>query len=206
MGSYVYPWRSMKIMIQIVFVTAGYGANLAAGAAPDTSGSVTRVQVVFSGGYETDPRDGGRPVALIAGALEVPAKVFRKAFTRVRPARAGTEPAPAQVRQNKAALMSELAPYGVTNNRLDTVSNYYRYALIRNGEITGFEVTNGGSGYSTPPSVRVPGTLSGPVQVDIAWDKATEKNGSVRSLTPLPIPAQGQTLETARASGPHALP
>ncbi|NBQ65466.1 MAG: hypothetical protein EBT95_08050 [Verrucomicrobia bacterium] len=32
---------------------------------------LTRVPVVFSGGHETDPRDHGRPVVLIAGALGV---------------------------------------------------------------------------------------------------------------------------------------
>jgi hypothetical protein len=221
-GSHGYPWRNMNVMIQIAFMTAGYGTNLAIGAAPETSGSVTRVPVIFSGGHQTDPRDGGRPVALIAGALGVSSDVFRHAFSRVRPARAGTEPAPAQVRQNKAALMSELAPYGITSERLDTVSNYYRYhrsrgemwparpavayGLVRNGEIVGFEVTSGGSGYNTPPSVRVSGTIIGPVQVDMAWDKAMEKNGSIRSLTPLQKPVHGQTLETASASGPKSLP
>lgn len=33
---------------------------------------ITRVPVVFSGGHETDPRDHGRPVVLIAGALGIP--------------------------------------------------------------------------------------------------------------------------------------
>ena len=222
MGSHLCPWQNRKLVLQIIFVTAGYATNLTAQTVSNTTATVTRVQVIFSGGLDTDPRDGGRPVALIAGALGVSSDVFRHAFSRVRPARAGTEPAPAQVRQNKAALMSELAPHGITNERLDTVSNYYRYnrsrgemwptrpavayALVRNGEVIGFDVTNGGSGYNTAPSVRVPGTMSGPVQVDIAWDKDTAKNGAVRSLTPLQKAGQGDTLETASASGPHALP
>ena len=69
--------------------------------------------------------------------------------------------------------MAALAPYGVTNERLDTVSNYYRYvrsrgelwptqpaaayALVRRGVVTGYVVTSGGSGYSSPPIVTVPG-------------------------------------------------
>src|ERR1051325_7086572 len=81
---------------------------------------VTRVPVVFSGGHETDPRDHGRPVVLVAGALGVQPQVFRDAFSHVRPAPRGTEPDPRQVRENKAALMSALGRYGVTNDRLDT--------------------------------------------------------------------------------------
>src|SRR5205823_915861 len=91
----------------------------------------TRVAVRFTGGHETDPQDHGRPVALIAAALGVPAEVFRAAFRNVRPAPAGQEPEPGQVRQNKEALLRALGPYGVTNERLDTVSNYYRYNRSR---------------------------------------------------------------------------
>ena len=40
---------------------------------------------------------------------------------------AGGRQQPEQVRKNKAALMGALAKYGVTNERLDAVSNYYRY-------------------------------------------------------------------------------
>ena len=95
---------------------------------------VARVPVVFTGGHETDPRDRGRPVALVAAALGVPADVFREAFTHVRPAPAGTQPDPEAVRRNKDALMAALAPYGVTNDRLDAVSNHYRYVRSR-GEL-----------------------------------------------------------------------
>src|SRR5581483_6178092 len=45
--------------------------------------------VVFSAGHETDPRDGGRPVALIAAALGVKPEVFRAAFRGVTLARDG---------------------------------------------------------------------------------------------------------------------
>ena len=123
--------------------------------------SMTRVPVVFSGGHETDPRDRGRPVVLIAAALGVPSDVFREAFRHVRPAPAGTAPDPRQVRENKAALLDALGPYGITNKRLDTVSDYYRYvrrrgklwptkpasayALVREGKIVSFVVTNGGA-------------------------------------------------------------
>src|SRR5437667_1129886 len=98
----------------------------------DLAKDITRVPVVFSGGHETDPRDGGRPVVLIAAALGVTPEVFREAFSHVRPAPAGREPEPGQVRQNKAALLAALAKHGVTNEKLDTVSNYYRYARSRN--------------------------------------------------------------------------
>jgi hypothetical protein len=37
----------------------------------------TKVPVNFSGGHETDPRDHGRPVVLVAAALKVRPEVFR---------------------------------------------------------------------------------------------------------------------------------
>ena len=80
---------------------------------------VSRVPVEFSGGHETDPRDGGRPVVLIAAALGVAPEVFRDAFSQVRPARGGREPEPAQVRQNKSVLMKALGKHGITNEKLD---------------------------------------------------------------------------------------
>jgi hypothetical protein len=117
-----------------------------------------QVAVTFTEGYETDPRDGGRPVVLIAAALNVPSEVFRKAFSAVRPARAREQPEPEQVRRNKQALTSNLGPYGVTNDWLDTVSNYYRYnrsqgqmwritpatayAIVRDGVVT-FTIARG---------------------------------------------------------------
>jgi hypothetical protein len=160
---------------------------------------VTRVSVVFSGGHETDPRDRGRPVALIAAALGVAPEVFREAFGHVHPAPAGSEPEPAQVRQNKAALMAALGRYGVTNDYLDTVSNYYRYArsrgelwptkpavacaLVTNGVVTGYEVTSGGSGYSSPPTVSVPGAKDATADVKLSFGKVLESNGAVSAIT-----------------------
>src|SRR5437016_5075268 len=83
---------------------------------------VTRVPVVFNGGHDTDPRDHGRPVVLIAAALGVKPEVFREAFSHVHPAGPGSGgPTDAEARKNKAALMSALGKYGITNDRLDTV-------------------------------------------------------------------------------------
>jgi len=126
-----------------------------------------RVPVTFSGGHETDPRDRGRPVVLIAAALGVPAQVFRDAFSHVRPAPAGTRPSGQQVRKNKESLLTTLGPYGVTNDRLDEVSNYYRYvrsrgemwptkpaaayAEVEQGKIVRFVIIKAGAGYSSPP-------------------------------------------------------
>jgi hypothetical protein len=138
-------------------------------------------------------------VALIAGALGVTPELFRDAFSRVRPAPAGREPSPAQVRQNKEALMKALAPHGITNERLDTVSNYYRYdrgrgemwptrtpiayAYVQNGVVVRFEVADGGSGFNSPPIIRVPGCANVTARIEIGWDKKPERNGSVRAIT-----------------------
>ena len=86
---------------------------------------VTRVPVVFSGGHDTEGVDHGRPVILIANALGVKPEVFREAFTHVHPAGPGSGgPTDAEARANKAALMSALGKYGVTDERLNQVSNF----------------------------------------------------------------------------------
>ena len=70
--------------------------------------------------------DMGRPVCEIARDLGVPAEVFREAFTHVTPAAKGAEPSEAQREANHQALLSRLAPYGVTPQLLDQVSDRYR--------------------------------------------------------------------------------
>ncbi len=157
------------------------------------------VPVTFTGGYETDPRDHGRPVVLIAAALNVPEQVFRDAFSHVTPASGGNEPEPAQVRKNKSALLHNLGPHGVTNDRLDTVSNYYRYsasrgqmwrntpaaayATVRNGIVTGFTLTNPGAGYSSPPKVSVEGMADVNATAVLNFSTDFEKNGSIKQIT-----------------------
>lgn len=155
-----------------------------------------RVAVTFSGGYETDERDRGRPVTLVAGALGVPPQVFRDAFSRVRPARGGA-PTEERVHDNKAVLLDALSKYGITNRRLDEVSDHYRYrrergeiwpnrpakafAIVEGGKIVRFEVTDPGEGYSSAPKVTVPGFAVG-AKVELAFDRKFEKNGSIRLI------------------------
>ena len=94
--------------------------------------------------------------------------------------------------------MAALGPYGVTNDRLDTVSNYYRYvrsrgeswpiegaeayALVEVGAIVGFEVVRGGSGYTTPPSVSVPGFDGVDARASLVFGREFETNGAVGSI------------------------
>jgi len=70
----------------------------------------TKVPVTFSGGHDTDPKDHGRPVVLVAAGLGVKPEVFRKAFSGVTPAR-GRGPTGEEARRNKEALMKVLGPY-----------------------------------------------------------------------------------------------
>jgi len=158
---------------------------------------ITRVPVVFSGGHEADPRDHGRPVVLIAGALGVPPEVFREAFSRVHPASPEKGPVQAEAQANKAVLLAKLGKYGVTNERLDQVSDYYRYvasrhelwptqpavayAMVRSGEIVGYEIVDGGAGYCSEPAITVPGFHRQAV-AELAFGKVFEKNGSIRSI------------------------
>ncbi len=139
-------------------------------------------------------------MVLIAAALNVPADVFRETFTHVKPAGPGQEPQEAQVRLNKQALMAGLSPYGVTDDRLNEVSNYYRsnrskgemwrttpviaYATIQNGMVTGFTITNPGSGYSSVPIVSVAGVPGLKATVTLAYDTDFKINGSIKEIKP----------------------
>ena len=161
---------------------------------------VKRLPAVLSGGHETVPVDGGRPVVLIAAALGVKDEVFREAFSHVRPAGPGSNgPSEGEARANKQALMSRLAQHGITNDRLNTVSNFYRYAswqggiwknqpatanaLVKDGAIIGFEITSSGYGYTTPPTVSVPDMDGVTAKVKLAYGKNMETNGSVAAIT-----------------------
>lgn len=154
--------------------------------------------VRITGGYETDPQDRGRPVVLIAAGLGVPTEVFREAFTHVSPEPGGGPPDPERVHRNKQALLNALGRYGVTNDQLDRVSDYYRYnarrgemwrnsparlqATVTLGKVTGFKVLNGGSGYSSPPRIEIPGRpdLIGLGQLSFSRDLS--RNGAIKSV------------------------
>ena len=156
-----------------------------------------KVPLTFSGGHDTDPQDHGRPVVLVAAGLGVKPEVFREAFRGVTPARDG-KPSPEQQRNNKEALMKVLKPLGVTNDRLDEVSNYYRYqpqrgelwkmtpaeghAVVENGKIKRIVVTEPGSGYSSPPQATVQGMETTTLKVTLHFDKDLKKNGSVERI------------------------
>jgi hypothetical protein len=158
----------------------------------------TRIPITFTGGHDTDPRDHGRPVTLIAAALGVPDEVFRETFTHVTPASGGREPQPDQVRRNKDALMKGLSPYGVTNDRLDTVSNFYRYngsrgqiwrntpatayAIVKDGVVT-VTITDAGAGYTTAPSATIEGMNGVALKVTLTFGPDFKQNGSIKEIT-----------------------
>jgi hypothetical protein len=156
-----------------------------------------KVPIRFSGGHETDRRDGGRPVVLVAAGLGVSPELFRKAFRGVTPARGGP-PSRAEAQRNKRALLKVLGPHGVTNERLDEVSDYYRYrpergelwrcrdaraqAIVKDGRIERIEITEAGAGYSSPPKATIEGFESTPLEVKLHFDKDLEANGSIEKI------------------------
>jgi hypothetical protein len=71
-------------------------------------------EVVFSGGFDTEEQDRGRPVRLIASALGVESQVFRDAFSGVKPAHSMFGPTPSVARDNKKVLLDASGPYGIT--------------------------------------------------------------------------------------------
>jgi len=206
-----FPMRESlcAVLAVTVLATAGCGSynNGQAQAAPQTSSAsddpassaITRLPVVISGGHDTDPRDHGRPVILVAGGLGVAPEVFRDAFSGVQPVAPGSQPDQARAQQNKAVLLAALRQYGITNEQLDAVSDYYRYqpgtgalwpiraavitATVKAGTVTSFEVTDGGAGYSSQPSISVPGAACGPVAVKLSYSRDLAKNGAIDSVT-----------------------
>jgi hypothetical protein len=179
------------------------GADRVTGKSTNDTNSKTVVgayTITISGGFETAPEDHGRPVALIASALGVPTEVFREAFSGVNPAGLDRGPTNEEAKSNKAALMKVLAPYGITNERLDEVSNYYRYngrdgglwkhtlatatPVLTNGKLTGITMKDAGAGYSSAPTVTITGpdgTVTG--IATISFSKDFELNGSLSSIT-----------------------
>lgn len=164
-----------------------------------TSTSQNGVTVTISGGFDTDPADGGRPVVLIAAALGVPTDTFRTAFRGVNPADPGTGPTGDEAQVNKAALLSVLGPLGITNDQLDDVSDHYRYngsagetwplrpatatAEVVDGVVAGITITDPGVGYTSSPTVTVPG-VAATATVSYGTDLAT--NGSLTAITLTP--------------------
>lgn len=156
-----------------------------------------KIPVTISGGHEIGKDDFGRPVVLIAAALDVKPEVFRKAFSGVTPAH-GRGPTGDEARKNKDALMRVLAPHKVTNERLDEVSNYYRFrpqnkelwpvkaatahAIVENGKIKKIVVTEPGAGYNSEPEIAVKGFDDAKFKVKLALSKDLKKNGGIASI------------------------
>lgn len=155
----------------------------------------------FSGGHDLGKEDHGRPCVLIAAALGVKAEVFREAFSGVTPA-TGRGPSGDEARQNKDALLRVLGSHGVSNDRLDEVSDHYRFkpqdgelwrhrpakahAVVVDGKITGMVVTDPGAGYTTPPRVTVKGFEEVEFAVTLRFDRELTVNGSIQSIVPRP--------------------
>lgn len=154
--------------------------------------------VLFHDGYETDPRDGGRPVVLIAAGLGVQPQVFRDAFSNVRPARGPGGPTETRAQENKQVLMDALGKHGITNDRLDEVSNYYRYrpqegelwthrpakatAIIRGGKVVEVKLQDPGAGYSSTPRVEVVGYPDAKVEATVNYGRDLRSNGKIATL------------------------
>jgi hypothetical protein len=94
--------------------------------------------------------------------------------------------------------MAALGPYGVTDDRLNEVSNYYRYrresgelwrhapaagyATIDHGKVTGVTITDPGSGYSSPPVVTITGMDGVQLTAQLHFDTDFQKNGSIGKI------------------------
>ncbi len=94
--------------------------------------------------------------------------------------------------------MKVLGPYKVTNERLDDVSDYYRYrpqkgelwpttpakayAVVDDGKIKKIVVTQPGSGYSSPPTAVVKGFEKIRLAAKVKYETDLKKNGGVESV------------------------
>jgi len=190
--------KYFSFLCVVIIISGAVSCSKPDGDTGSGDGVLKTGQVTFSGGYETDPQDHGRPVVLIGSALGVSPEVFRDAFSGVTPAKVGP-PSPAHARANKKVLMDALSKHGVTHERLDEVSNFYRYrresgelwkhtpatatAIIEDGKVTGFNITNAGAGYTTAPTIKVAGYDDLEVKVNIEFSTDFSTNGRVASLT-----------------------
>lgn len=162
-----------------------------------TATAQEKAPLQFSGGHEISKDDFGRPVVLIAAALGVKPEDFRKAFSGVTPVK-GHGPTGDEARKNKEALLKVLSPLGVTNERLDEVSDYYRYrpqngelwknrpakgyAEIKAGKVKKIVITDAGSGYSSPPNVAIKGYEELKLKAKLHFDRDLKKNGAIDSV------------------------
>lgn len=159
-------------------------------------GDTTRtVPVTISGGFELHSNDYGRPVPLYASMLGVPPSVFRRAFSGVHPD-PGHDPSTEDQQANKDALMSVLAPYGVTNDELDRVANYYRFdstkgetwphraaraqATVKNGKVVAVRVLDAGVGYTYAPRVSIRGFPRARLVARVVFTEQFGTNGQIR--------------------------
>ncbi len=192
--------KQLQLGIAIFVFAAITLSRVVVAAQPITnSPTTTEVAVTITGGFQTERVDNGRPVVLIASMLGVTPEVFREAFSGVTPAKNGA-PSGAEARANKNALLKVLSPYGITNEQLDEVSNYYRYkasqgetwaqtqaeavATIVDGKITGITITNAGAGYTSTPKVTVRyGGITYPATAAVAYTQDFATNGSITDIT-----------------------
>lgn len=161
--------------------------------------SATRtVPVTLTGGFEIRSDDYGRPVPLYASMLGVTPSVFRHAFSGVRPSHTHS-PTVAEQQANKAALLSVLGPYGVTNDEMDAVADHYRFdslkgqtwphraaravAVISNGTVTAIRIVNPGVGYPYPPSVSIPGFPNLEATATVVFTRDFATNGHIGSIS-----------------------
>ena len=187
----------MKYLLMVLLAALPCVAFAQSAPSPATDGE-TKVDLAFSGGHETLGADRGRPVVLIAAALNVPDQVFRNTFKGVHPAKTGGGPTDAEARANKEVLLAGLSPYGVTDDRLNEVSNYYRYrrsagemwkntqakayATVKDGVVTSVTITDAGSGYSSPPTISIAGATVKNLTAKLAFGTDFATNGSIREI------------------------
>lgn len=94
--------------------------------------------------------------------------------------------------------MKVLETLGVTNQRLDEVSNYYRYqpqrgqlwnttpakvhAVVEAGKVKRIVVTDPGSGFSSPPKATITGMEQVGLKVTIQFSKELKANESISAV------------------------
>ena len=96
--------------IAVWFVVGWCVMDMEAASAGRLAAAEKEVPVVFSGGHEIGRNDFGRPVVLIAAALNVKPEIFREAFSGVTPAK-GKGPTGEEARRLLSASAWTMADY-----------------------------------------------------------------------------------------------
>jgi len=147
------------------------------------------VMVTVSGGHEIPDTDKGQPLELIGGLLGITGAQARDSFYY-------PFPKDGNLNDWNALFLEQLEYYGLRVDELDialirylpTTEGVWNYthadlrAIIENNVVVGFEIIDGGRGYTSQPTITVEGYDDVGVEMTISYTKDFETNGAITDI------------------------